>query len=144
MVRTEIVRSAGGVVCREEKGQLMVVLVATKGGERWGLPKGWLEKGEKAEEAACREVEEETGLLVTVLKELDTIDYWYYPDKSTRHHKFVDFFLMACQGGRVENHDWEVEEARWFPIEEALDKISYDSERKMLARAREEWLARDQ
>ena len=112
--------SAGGVVCRRDStGRLEVVLIATEDG-RWGLPKGLVEKGEPLEETARREVREETGLEAEVVERLSPIEYWYWWDEDgekVRYHKKVYFFLMTCRGGDVTQHDFEVTDVRWFPID---------------------------
>lgn len=134
--------SAGGVVCRRSPtGELEVVLIATQNGQRWGLPKGLVERGESLEEAAQREVREETGLVVEILSRLEPIEYWFWWDEDgqkVRYHKKVYFFLMACRGGDVSQHDFEVEDVRWFPISEAVEQVSYRSEREVLRQAKEQ------
>lgn len=139
-VKVEI--SAGGVIYGVENEVLQIGLIATRGGSQWQLPKGLVEKGEPLEAAAEREVAEETGLRGEVVERLDKIDYWYvWKDDSgrpVRHHKIVYFFLIRHTGGDTSLHDREVDEARWFPIEEALAKLAFPNERRMveLARAR--------
>ena len=133
--------SAGGVVCRRNPaGQLEVVLIATQGGERWGLPKGLVEKGESLEETALREVREETGLEAETIERLEPIEYWYWWDEDgqkVRYHKKVYFFLMAYRSGDVARHDFEVEDVRWFPIDQAIERASYRTEREVLRQVKE-------
>jgi len=119
------------------------VALVRVGPGRWTLPKGLVENGEGHEEAALREVREESGLDASVITELDTVDYWFYwaPEK-TRYHKFVRFYLMRYSSGSVNDHDAEVEEARWFPLEEAERTVSYPTEAKILRLARERLAAR--
>jgi 8-oxo-dGTP pyrophosphatase MutT (NUDIX family) len=128
--------SAGGVVCRRNPdGQNAVALIATQGGQRWGLPKGLVEEGESLKETALREVREETGLEAEVIERLEPIEYWYWWDEDgekVRYHKKVYYFLMAYQGGDIARHDFEVEEVRWFPIDEAIERASYRTEREVL------------
>lgn len=138
--KTRFEISAGGVVFRQrEAGDVEVALVATPGG-RWALPKGLVEKGESLEATALREVREETGLEAEIVGRLDPIEYWYWWEdggQKVRHHKKVYFFLMACRGGDVARHDWEVEEVRWFPIEEAIRQAAHRTERQVLQQAAE-------
>jgi 8-oxo-dGTP pyrophosphatase MutT (NUDIX family) len=128
--------SAGGVVCRRSPaGQLEVALIATREGQRWGLPKGLVEEGEALEETALREVREETGLAAEALERLEPIEYWYWwseDGEKVRYHKKVYYFLMAYRGGDVARHDFEVDDVRWFPIEEAIERASFQTERDVL------------
>jgi len=128
--------SAGGVIFRESEG-IEVALIATKGGQVWGLPKGLVERerNEPLEEAALREVQEETGLVGRVLERIDKIEYWYRweeDNEPVRYHKIVYFFLIEHQGGDIRNHDFEVDEVRWFALAEAERVASYESEREIL------------
>lgn len=135
-IKTKFQLSAGGVIFRESEG-IEVALIATKGGEVWGLPKGLVERerNEPLEEAALREVQEETGLFGRVLERIDKIEYWYRweeDNEPVRYHKIVYFFLIEHQGGDVRNHDFEVDEVRWFALAEAERVASYESEREIL------------
>jgi 8-oxo-dGTP diphosphatase len=134
--RTEV--SAGGVIYRAEGGQTEVCLIATRGYEAWQLPKGLIERGEPTEDAALREVAEETGLRGEIVAPLDKIEYYYVWDdgeERVRIHKLVYFFLMRYVGGSTEEHDDEVDEARWYPIAEALRALTYENERRVVSQA---------
>jgi len=131
--RTEI--SAGGVVYRRRQDRVAVCLISTQGGQAWQLPKGLIEHGEQPEVAAAREVLEETGLQGKLLQRLDRIEYWYVWEEGgekTRVHKFVYFFLFRYTKGSTKDHDDEVDDARWFPIEEAQRTLSFVNERHVL------------
>jgi 8-oxo-dGTP pyrophosphatase MutT (NUDIX family) len=127
--------SAGGVVVR---GSDVVVIVPTRraanGAKVLALPKGHADPGETPVQAAAREVREEAGVDADPLGELGAVRYWYMRG-GRRIAKQVDFFLFAYRGGDVEDHDHEVEEARWMPLEEAARVLTYEGERAMVARA---------
>ena len=128
-------RSAGGVVVRD--GQMIVIVPtrrATDGSRVLGLPKGHLDPGETAVQAATREVREEAGVVAEPIEELGEIRYWYWRN-GRRRPKSVVFFLFDYRSGDPADHDDEVEEARWMPIEDAASALSYDGEREMVARA---------
>ncbi|NCO68471.1 MAG: NUDIX hydrolase [Nitrospirae bacterium CG_4_10_14_0_8_um_filter_41_23] len=130
--------SSGGVIFRRHDDSIEVAMVAVKGGNVWCLPKGIIDKGEVPEKTAIREVAEETGLKGTIIEKLGEITYWYYiKEENTKCRKTVHFFLMKYEGGDVSNHDWEVDEALWFPIDEALKKASYKGEKEMIKKAEE-------
>jgi len=130
--------SAGGVIYRRRDDQVEVALIHTA--KRWGLPKGHVETGERVEETAVREVREETGLLGKLDRKLGQISYTY-PGKShngrpIRIAKRVTFFLLEYVEGEVHGHDYEVDEARWFPLDEAFAKLSFATEQRMMRRAK--------
>jgi 8-oxo-dGTP pyrophosphatase MutT (NUDIX family) len=128
--------SAGGVVVRGGHGGGEVLLITVSGG-RWQLPKGRLEEGETAEQAAVREVAEETGVRGTVRAPLPAIEYWFArPDR--RIHKRVDYFLLDYLGGSTDDYDpHEVDGAAWMPWDEALGRLTFDNERRVVAAARQ-------
>jgi 8-oxo-dGTP pyrophosphatase MutT (NUDIX family) len=139
-VPTETQVSAGGVVFRLEGSQVWVVLISVGEARRWQLPKGLVNAGETHEEAAQREVREETGLTTELLGPLDKVDYWFLAQKNgqrVRFHKFVHFFLMRCISGSVEDHDFEVNEARWVEIEKTLQMLTFESDRRIMTMAAE-------
>lgn len=130
--------SSGGVIFRSRDGNVDVALVSVKGGTVWCLPKGIVEKGEKPEEAAVREVREETGLSGRALRRIGDITYWYYiKDDNTKCRKTVHFFLMEYLDGSTDDHNWEVDAAEWFPIDEAVDRLSYKGDREIVKKARD-------
>jgi 8-oxo-dGTP pyrophosphatase MutT (NUDIX family) len=131
--------SAGGVVVRDGAADTeCIVIVPTRraadGSKVLALPKGHPDPGETAREAAVREVREEAGVDVDVLDHLGDVRYWYQR-QGRRIAKRVQFFLMRWVGGDVANHDHEVENARWVPLEEAARTLTYAGEREMVQRA---------
>lgn len=107
-----------------------------RGDLAWGLAKGGIEPGETREEAALREVREETGLDAAIEADLGDTRYIYVWE-DVRIRKRVHFFLMRHTGGDVEDRDDEMEEVRWFPLERARKRAAYRGERDVLARAAE-------
>lgn len=138
MSETKLQFSAGGVVYRKRDKKAEVVLLTRGGGKIFCLPKGKIERSEIPQEAALREVKEETGLNGTIKKELGKIKYWFYSEEDkARVHKTVTFFLIKYGSGDTSDHDTDAEEARWLPIDQALKIMTYPSERQMVEKARE-------
>ena len=114
----------------------LIRVIRARGRTAWALPKGWVEQGEEPEQTAVREVREETGLQTRVLRKVDEISYQFYSRADhDRISKTVHLFLLECLGGDTADHDTEVEEARWFPIEEAGQRLTYKNEREALEKA---------
>jgi ADP-ribose pyrophosphatase YjhB (NUDIX family) len=102
----------------------------------WSLPKGHIEAGETAEEAAVREVEEETGIIGRVVAPLGTIDFWFVAE-DRRVHKTVHHFLLRALGGELSDSDVEVSEVAWVPLDELESRLAYADERRLIRRATE-------
>lgn len=135
--RARVERSAGGVVLRRMDDVLNALVIRDPYGN-WGLPKGHLEDGESAGEAALREVGEETGLDgLTLGPELATID-WHFRSGGKLIHKFCAFYLMESEmGDPVPEAAEGITECRWFPLDEAEARITYDNAREVMRVARE-------
>jgi len=121
--------SAGGLVIRNLRGRPFVAVVRVRD-KILALPKGHPEKGESTQDAALREVREETGLEASPVEKLGDIRYWYARD-GDRVLKIVSFFLLHYRSGRLDDHDHEVEEALWIPLEEAPARLAYRSEKEI-------------
>ena len=129
--------SAGGVAFRHGPNGIDVVLVGRLEPERWVLPKGTPNHGESLEQTAVREVSEETGIQVRLIRPLHDIQYWFVLH-GVRHYKTVHFYLMEAVGGDTSLHDHEYDVAAWFPIAEAERRLTYANERVVVAKARAE------
>lgn len=97
----------------------------------WSLPKGHIEQGETAAEAAVREVQEETGILGEIVGELGTIDFWFVAE-GRRIHKTVRHFLMRRLGGELSDADIEVDEVDWVPLPGLRERLAYPDERGLV------------
>lgn len=128
--------SSGGILFRERDGAPEVVLIQTRR-DRWQLPKGAIEPGETREQAARREVREETGIDGEVLEHLETIEYWFAAGtRRQRRHKSVHLFLLRFLSGHTDEHDDEAISADWFPLDEAVRKLTFANERHAAELAR--------
>ena len=121
--------SAGGVVLRQMQGRPFVAVVRVRD-EILALPKGHPDAGESSAAAARREVREETGVEAEPVEKLGDIRYWYARD-GERVMKIVSFFLFRYRSGSIADHDHEVEEALWIPLEDAPERLAYKGEREM-------------
>jgi 8-oxo-dGTP pyrophosphatase MutT (NUDIX family) len=133
--------SAGGLVIDQSgtKGLLIGRIDARdKNRERllWSLPKGHIEEGESPEAAALREVKEETGIDSEISKSLGVIDFWFMAG-GKRIHKTVHHFLFKETGGKIAPQVSEVDDVRWFPLTEIVDRLAYPDEKKLIARSKE-------
>ena len=149
-MKTERQISSGGVIFRRNplsipplekggQGGIEIALIAVKGGSVWTLPKGQVEKGENIARTAHREVKEETGLDGKIIKLIDHIQYFYAhkeKEETRRFFKVVYFFLMEYSEGDVQNHDFEVDDCQWFPIDDAIKTVEYKDEKEILKKAK--------
>ncbi|MDQ6611241.1 MAG: NUDIX hydrolase [Gemmatimonadota bacterium] len=129
--------SAGGVVFRMEAGTPLFLLIRDSY-RNWGFPKGHLEDGEMAEQAALREVLEETGVNCSrVSGAIETID-WYFRFRGRLVHKVCHFFLMRAESSVTNPQQEEgITACRWAAFEEATGLVSYANARTVLQRAHE-------
>ncbi len=129
--------SAGGVLVRRLRGRWWVAAIRPAGRPEglWALPKGLIGPGEGPEEAALREVGEETGLNATQVEKLGDVRYVYSRRGGERVFKVVSFFLLRYRRGRIgelpPGMEREVAEARWLPLDEAPLLLAYRGEREM-------------
>jgi len=138
-IPTKLQISAGGVAFRKKGRRIEVALISVGDENRWQLPKGIVDKGEATEAAARREVREEAGIDAEMIDRIDRVEYWYFSKEQSqrvRYHKYVYFFLLRYKSGDVKDHDSEVNEARWFDIDEAIAALAFNSEKKIVEKAK--------
>ncbi|MDJ0355787.1 MAG: NUDIX hydrolase [Actinomycetota bacterium] len=128
--------SAGGVVVDKADDELRVAIIArlNRGGRlEWCLPKGHPENQENHEQAAVREIEEETGIRGQVLAPLGSIDYWFTVS-GHRVHKTVHHYLLRAIGGylTIENDpDHEAVDVAWVKLADLPKRLSFPNERRI-------------
>jgi 8-oxo-dGTP pyrophosphatase MutT (NUDIX family) len=134
--------SAGGLVLRPTPGDppaptafdAAVLLRRNRSGRiEWCLPKGHLEGRETPEEAAIREIREETGIDGSIQVNLGVIDYWF-SGEDRRVHKMVHHFLLRSEGGTItaeDDPDGEAEDALWVPVDELGSRLAYPNEQRL-------------
>ena len=137
MSRREI--SAGCVVYRTTEDLTEVALIQPRDRKAWALPKGLIERGEAPEAAAQREAQEETGLSGNIISRIDSIKYSYmakWEKPPTRVFKIVTFYLLKFTVGDPSQHDAEVDNVEWFPIDDAIVTASYPQEKAIIRKAK--------
>ena len=128
--------SAGGLVIRYADGLPQLVAGRRRrdrDGVTWTLPKGTPHAGETTEQTALREVQEETGLEVEILRVAGSIAYSFV-QSGTRIRKTVHYFVMRATGGELAQHDHEFDEVRWVDVAEAATLLTFETERALVAR----------
>ena len=130
--------SAGGLVI--DKSGLQGLLIGRRDqkdptGKKllWSLPKGHIEEGETPEQAAIREVAEETGIDSQITQSLGVIDFWFMAG-GKRIHKTVHHFIFRETGGLLAPQESEVDEVGWFPLADIVGLLAYPDEKKLIAK----------
>lgn len=124
--------SAGGVVYKPE-GQGRLLLIMDRYG-RWTLPKGKVEPGETVEEAALREIREETGIQGRILGKVGETSYTYQDYRGTID-KTVHYYLVEAVDGEPKPQITEVRDVRWFSLDDGLARFGYDNTLSIVNRA---------
>ncbi len=131
--------SAGGVVYRKNNDSLEILVAQHSYHHGWVFPKGLIGdkehiKGEKKEDTAIREVEEETGVKAKIIKPLEKVTYWYKFEGETIK-KTVYYFVMEYVGGDITKHDMEMENVEFISADKVLERITYKSDKKVFEKA---------
>ncbi|MBF6611782.1 MAG: NUDIX hydrolase [Chloroflexi bacterium] len=127
--------SAGGVVYRQVDQGYEIVIVQRARHDDWSLPKGHIEAGESREQAAVREVREETGLDAHILLPIDEVVYFYRRPKEGLTRKTVYHYLMRADNYLLGGPNWEVSEVRWIPIDQASSLLTYRKDKEIVSKA---------
>jgi len=131
--------SAGGIIFKKQGEENLILVCQHSLHHGWVFPKGLIGdqiKGEKKEETALREVEEETGVKGKIIKLLVPVDYWYFFE-GEKIHKTVYYFLMEYLSGDIAEHDIEMENVEWLPEAEVEKRLTYPSDKKVWQEARQ-------
>jgi 8-oxo-dGTP pyrophosphatase MutT (NUDIX family) len=129
--------SSGGVVFRKKGGKTLWLVTKSAPSDIypkqvWRLPKGWIDEGETSEEAALREIKEEGGVEVKIIKKIETVRYFFVAPDRGKVLKFVTFYLTEWVKDLPEGFDGETSEIAWFSYEEAYDTLSFKGEKEVL------------
>lgn len=127
--------SAGGAVFKRGNNNFSWLIIKPKDTDRWQLPKGKIEKGESSQFAAMREVKEEGGVKVKVLDKIGSSSFFFVL-KGEKIFKTVAYFLMEWVNDTKKGHDWEVDEAKFFPFDEASKKLTFKDDKNILKKAK--------
>ena len=128
--------SAGGVVYKQDP-DWQILLIQPEDSKRpsgWSLPKGTIEKGEKADAAALREVKEEAGVEAEVVQKIDDIEY-FFRWQGELVKKKVRFFLMKYLSGEPTCQAGETSAAVWHKAEAVLPIMAYKGEKEIVEKA---------
>jgi 8-oxo-dGTP pyrophosphatase MutT (NUDIX family) len=122
-----LIRAAGGLVVRDAGNGPEVLVVHRPRYDDWTFPKGKADPGERDEDCALREVEEETGLRCELVRELPSTSYTDAQGRPKR----VRYWLMSPVGGELEFRH-EVDDARWLPLADTVRRLSYERDLNVL------------
>lgn len=123
--------SAGGIVFNNQN---QVLLAKHSQNKHWSFPKGWIEEGQTSKEAAIREVKEEGGVEAEIIEKVGDTKY-VYTLNGEKIFKVVVYFLMKYLSGDPKDHDWEMEDAGWYSVDEALKTLDFSRDKELLKKA---------
>ncbi len=133
--------SAGGIVFKKNKKNIEILVAQHSQHHGWVFPKGLIGdkiEGEDKKNTAVREVEEETGVKAKIIKPLTPVEYWYVFE-GEKVKKKVYYFLMEYVSGDIIEHDFEMENVEWLPVDEVEKRLSYKSDKKVWQEAKKEF-----
>lgn len=124
----DLIRAAGGVLFRiSRRGRYKVAVVYREARGDWTFPKGKLDEGETFEEAALREVWEETSITAEIRKFVGSTNYTHRKGRP----KLVAYYLMEAMSGEFVPNE-EVDELRWVTLDEAFELLTWDRDRELV------------
>jgi len=133
--------SAGGLVYKNQDGVQHWLVRRPRGSGNyrgnlgWGWPKGWIDAGEKTEEAALREVGEEGGVKARIVGKLPTVKIFFTDENKDKIMKFISYFVMEFEKELPEGFGWETEEVKWMTAEQAGKELAFKSDKELLKKA---------
>jgi 8-oxo-dGTP diphosphatase len=136
--------SAGGVVYKHEQRNILILLAQHSGHHGWVFPKGLIgdhsstgsNHRETKEDAAIREVQEETGAIAKIVHPLTQLIFWYQW-QGEKIKKTVYYYVMQYISGDIAKHDWEMENVEWLPIDQVEDRLTFQGDKKVWREAKE-------
>ena len=131
--KDEIIAAGGVVIDTKSADSPLVLLVHRPKYDDWSFPKGKLDAGETIQQAAIREVKEETGIECQIIQNLSPVRYSYQNRGGRDRPKVVHYFLMEPVAGRISVNIHEIDAAQWYKASDALGRLSYEHDRKLLA-----------
>lgn len=126
--------SAGGVVYKNDNEGLKILVSQHSQHHGWVFPKGLIDKGEKKEKTAIREVKEETGAKAEIMKQMKPVSYWYVWEGEKRK-KTVYYFIMKYVAGDITQHDHEMEAVEWLAPENVEGRLTYKGDKDVFKEA---------
>ncbi len=122
--------SAGGIILRKNDDKIEILLTQHSGHKGWEFPKGHIEIGETAQDAAMREVQEESGVVAEVIEKAGDCEYFYY-ENGQKALKKVTYYLMNFIDQKEASTSFEVMDKIWLPADEVMEKLTYKSTKEL-------------